>query len=731
MSEENKLNGASWIYAVREGAKTPVFRREIYLEKEVKRATISICGLGQFSLFVQGTEINYGNLEPGWTNYRKTCLYSTYDITKYLTLGLNSITVLIGNGMYHIDGERYMKFTGTFGDPTMVAEVNMTFEDGTKIEFVSDENWLYAESPITHSCIFGGEDFDSRINAWKHLVSKNQDGWRKVLIGEGPGGILKPAVQPPVIIQKYLLPISEERISERKTLFDFGRNFAGKIKITVKGKAGQQVKIIPGELLLENHDINQEFTGDPHYYQYTLSGTEQEEWMPRFTYYGQRYGLIETDVEDIKVEGVETFADCKRTGKFECSNELYNKIHGLIVGAIESNMQSVFTDCPHREKLGWLEETHLIGQGILNNFNAKRLYEKILNDMEDSQTQSGLVPNICPEFVEFDKGFRDSPEWGSACVILPWYLYERYGDKNLLELHYDLSKKYVNYLLGKSKEYILNYGLGDWLDVGHYPVHPANTPIPITATAILYYDLLLMKETAKALNKKVDILIYEDHICKAKKAYNEAFFYDLSGNYSNGSQTANAMALFLDLVPKPEYNRVLKNLLEDIRLKEGHLTGGDVGHPFTLRALEKCGCSDVIAKILMKRDFPSYGFQVDCGATTLCEDWDGPNTEHPVMSQNHFMLGGAEEWFYHYLAGIKVDMKENILAFEPNFVNEVNWVNCEISTVYGSAGIGWERKGKVVIIKMIIPAGFKVKLILNGHTEEISDHGEVWRSMAK
>ncbi len=523
-----------------------------------------------------------------------------------------------------------------------------------------------------------------------------------------------------VRIQGELPAIKEERITDGRVRYDFGRNFAGRFRIRVRGKRGQQVVITPGELLKEDGTINQEFTGGPHYYEYTLAGEGEEEWMPRFTYYGQRYALIETEAEILSVTGQEQYADCPQTGSFSCSNEMYNSIHRLIVGAVKSNMQSVFTDCPHREKLGWLEETHLIGPGILDNFDARALYEKILDDMEDSRTPEGLVPSISPEYVQFDLGFRDSPEWGSACVLVPWYLYQRYGDISILSRRFAVADRYARYLLSKrNKAGILNYGLGDWLDVGHYPSHPANTTIPVPATAILYQDLTVMARMAEILGRIPEKEWYESRAAECAEAFNEAFFYPLSGNYGTGSQTSNAMPLFLDLPEEKERARVIRNLKADIAMHDGHFTGGDVGHPYILRALAKCGLSDIIAENLMKTDFPSYGYQVACGATTLCEDWDGPNPEHPVMSQNHFMLGGAEEWFYGSLAGIRVDasLPEKIRIC-PCFVKEVDWVEAGTLTPAGTCRVRWEREGEQILVTVSLERKERILLCL-GETEEV------------
>ncbi len=713
MSTVFQEHHAQWICAPRQGCATPVFRREFWVDRPLASAQISLCGLGQFALFLGNTPLNHGVLEPGWTRYTKRCLYSTYDLTAYLDQGENILSVLIGNGMYHVSGERYVKFTGSFGPPTLIAVIELSYADGSREVLVTDKDWYYAPSPITHSCIYGGEDYDARISAWRAPMAAQPDAWQPAEPWEGPGGVLEEGRQPQVAIQSQLDPVEQIQLAPGRIRVDFGRNFAGRVAIRVRGAAGQTVRVTPGELLDSHGEINQEFSGSPHFYTYTLAGDGEEAYLPYFTYYGLRYAVIETEAELLSATGVESYADCLEGGSFRCSNELYNQIHQMILGAIRSNMQSVFTDCPHREKLGWLEQLHLIGPGVLYNYDAKALMAKVLQDMEDSQTEEGLVPDICPEYVEFELGFRDSPEWGSSCVILPWYLYERYGDLELLAAHYDMSRRYVDYLLSRAENYILNYGLGDWLDVGHYPAHPAHTPIPLTASAMLCYDLKIMERTARALGRYEDLQLYREHALKAREAFNHAFYYPLSGNYGTGSQASNALPLYLELPSETEQPRVLANLVEDIQRRDYHLTGGDIGHPFILRALSVCGREDIVAKVMGRTDFPSYGNMIRCGATTLCEDWDGANPEHPWSSQNHFMLGGAEEWFYHYLAGAYIDMaQEYPLTLSPAFPEEVDWVEGQVRIDGEAIPFRWDKLDDRVQITVTLPKGMGAKIIM-------------------
>ncbi len=706
----NRMECASWICAPRKGEGTPCFRREFELEENANQATIYMCGLGHFSLFVNGEEVNAGVIEPAWTDYAKTCYYSSYSLGNYVKKGRNDITVLLGNGMYYVSGtdeSRMIKFRNSFGEPALIAQLDIVTEAGENIQIVTDKTWMTAQSPIVFSCVYGGEEFDNRLSAWRKPVYQCPEAWNAAEFCKSTLGVLKPALQPPVKIHNEYAPIMEKRLSEDKVLYDFGRNFAGRVKICVKGKAGEKVKITTGELLSENGEINQEYSGDS-YCVYILSGEGEEKWMPRFTYYGMRYAVVETSAEILTVRAYDNYADCRRQGYFRCSNPLYNDIHTIIVRAIESNMQSLFTDCPHREKFGWLEQLHLVGKGVLCNFDALALMEKALYDMEDAQLENGLVPDTSPEYEVLWDGFRDSPEWGSACILLLLHLYQKYGDADILARHYDVARRYLKYLLSKAEDGILSHGLGDWGELGHDTPQAVMTPCQVTATSMLYLDLRAMKTIAEVLKKVEDAKEYQREAAKVKEAFHKELFDAESLSYGNGSQASNALALYLDVVPLEHRNTVIKHLIEDIHAHDLHFTGGDVGHPFILRALSAIGRDDVIAANLNLRTFPSYGYMLECGATTLLEHWDSADPEKPFASQNHFMLGAAEEWFFEHLAGIRIDMPNKQVIFEPYFAESVDSVECATGTPYGLVEVKWSRCGNEVKTQVKIPRELKL-----------------------
>jgi hypothetical protein len=504
----------------------------------------------------------------------------------------------------------------------------------------------------------------------------------------------------------------------------------------VKGKKGDQITFRPAELITDDGLITQDAVGAPVYFNYTLKGEGTETWQPQFTYYGFRYIQVEGAVPQreanpnnlpviMGIESLHTRNAAAKTGSFFCSNHLFNRTDTLINWAIKSNMASVFTDCPHREKLGWLEEVHLMGSSIKYNYDIASLGRKVVKDMINAQTEDGLTPDIAPEFVHFEGGFRDSPEWGSNGIIFPWYLYEWYGDKQVLTEAYPMMQRYADYLLKKSDNYILSYGLGDWFDIG--PKNPGEsqlTPKGVTATAIFYYDLCILNKVAKVLGNVQDARRYEDISEKIKAAFNKTFFDKNTGQYATGSQTANAMAVYMDLV-EPQYkNAVLENIVKDIRERKNSLTAGDIGYRYLVRVLEDNGRSDVIFDMNSRSDVPGYGFQLAHGATSLTESWQA----YRFVSNNHFMLGHLMEWFYSGLGGIM--QTKNSIGFQhidirPEPVGDVTNAETTYLSPYGTISTKWKKTNETFELNTKIPVNTTATIYLPASKRsEITESGK-------
>jgi alpha-L-rhamnosidase len=715
----------------------PVLRREFEISKPVARACAYVCGLGFHELQLNGRKVGDHVLEPGWTDYRKRCLYMTYEVTDQLHVGRNALGIMLGNGMYNVVGGRYVKFTGSYGPPKCVLELQIEFADGSSTSVVTDGSWRAAAGPITFSCIYGGEDHDARREprGWSE-PGFDDSSWATADVVDGPGGNLFAQSGPPIKVMQTFKPV---RVSEPRPgvyVYDFGQSFSGWPEITVQGPAGATVRMIPAELLDAQGLANQGGSGGPCYFQYTLAGTGEETWHPRFSYYGLRYVQIEGAQPGVDattagkprilaVEGQFVHADARVVGSFACSSPLFGRIHAIITAAIRSNMQSVLTDCPHREKLGWLEQDHLMAPSIMFNYDVAPLYAKISDDMRDAQLDNGLVPDIAPEYTVFQAGFRDSPEWGSACVLNPWFAYQHYGDRRVIDDNYENMKRYVGYLAGKAKDHLLSHGLGDWCDIGPAPYGVSQlTPIPLTATATFYQDLVAMASIARLLGRTADAEAYTARAGQVKEAFNRAFFHADSGQYATGSQTSNAMPLVLELVPPRRVAAVVDNLVKDVRAHGDHLTAGDVGHRYLVQALARNGRPDVLCAMTCRTDPPSYGFQVESGATTLTESWD----PRRGFSQNHFMLGHIDEWFYAGLAGINPD--PNGVAFDriiirPQVVGDLAWVRASYDSIRGQILSVWKREGGTLRVNVVIPANTAATVFVPADRAESVTEGGV------
>lgn len=693
----------------------PCFRKKFEVNKKLKAATAYISGLGHFEMSLNGKKVGNHFLDPGWTNYDKYALYLAFDILPYLVKGDNACGIMLGNGFYHTPRERYRKCTVSYGVPKTICMILLEYSDGTTEEVVTDSSWKCSPSPIVFSSIFGGEDYDARLEQYGWNTPDFDDAhWQNALSVSGPPSLRYQTSTPLAVMET--LPLKKMFLSKTgRWIYDLGQNFSGIVNLKVMAKEGQTIRLWPAELLDDNDDVTQGASGGPFYFEYTASGKKEgERWQPMFTYYGFRYVMVENAVpegaenpEGLPViqllEGLHTRNAAKTAGTFTCSNELFNRIFDLIDWSVRSNMASVVTDCPHREKLGWLEVTQLMGNSIHYTYNINRLYAKIIKDMHASQLSNGLVPDIAPEYVIFDDGFRDSPEWGSAYVILPWYMYQWYGDKRPIVENYEGMKRYVDYLSSKADGHIVSHGLGDWFDLGpNNPGESQLTSIAVTATATYYYDVCIMAKAAQLVDKKDDYEYYQSLAKEIRDAFNERFFNPVTKQYDTGSQTANALAIYLGFVDPADKDAVFKNIMDDLKARNYNQTPGEIGFRFLLNVLEQEGESETIFAINNRDDVPGYGFQLAKGATALTESWAALR----YVSNNHCMLGHLMEWFYNGVGGIyqsknSIAYKDVIIQPEP--VGDLRYAKTTYENEYGTIVSDWKREGKTFYLHVEIP----------------------------
>jgi alpha-L-rhamnosidase len=713
----------------------PLFRKEFEVNKTIQEATLYITGLGQYEASINGHKVGSSFLSPGWTNYDKTVLYNSYDVTSIIRQGKNAIGAIVGNGFYNINRERYRKITVAWGNPKLVGQLRIRFTDGSEQILVTGPDWKTSPSPITFTSIYGGEDYDAQLEqAGWNQPGFNDSSWKNAVLVTVPQGKLTKEKDFPIEIKRSFSVKVIRKLNDGSFLYDFGQNASGIVELQVKGKKGQLVRLTPSELITKDGQPNQSAVGYPSYFSYILKGDGIEVWRPRFSYTGFRYVKVEgalpgsekstgdsSQLIDLKL--LHNRNSAPLTGTFLCSNDLFNRTYTLINWAIQSNLQSVLTDCPHREKLGWLEVNHLMGSAIHFNLDIYQLYSKQVNDMMEAQLENGLVPDIAPEYVPFLGGFRDSPEWGSASVILPWLIYKWYGDVSVLKKAWPMMLRYVEYLKSKSENHIVSYGLGDWFDYGpNQPGEAQLTPKSLTATSSYYYDVKLLSEIASVLEKTDEQSRLEKWAVEIKTAFNARFFNPKTGVISTGSQTSMAMPLCVGLIDDQFQAKVLQNLEDSIRAQGKPLTAGDVGFHYLVEALTNGGKSQLLYEMNARDDVPGYGFQLKKGATSLTESWAALEN----VSNNHLMLGHLMDWFYTGLGGIgqtKKSVAYKEIVIKPEMVGDITWAKTSYQSAYGEIRSDWEKSGSTVKMNISIPANASALVYIPVTPESIVKEG--------
>mgnify|MGYP002724383061 CR=1 FL=1 len=722
-------------------------RKEVPVNKKVKSAIIYISGLGHYELTLNGEKLGNAQFDPMWSDYDKTIYYNAYDVTNQLEKN-NAIGVLLGNGFFNQQGGRYVKMQVSFGPPTLLFKMHLTYNDGTVEEINSNDSWKYSFSPLVYNDMYGGEDYDARLEqeGWD-TPGFDDSKWQPVVLQTAPKGQLKPQTTDPIkVMETYTAP-SIRKVDDAY-VFDMGQNLSGFPRIKVQGKEGDVIRLTVGENIYEDGSVNQSQSGSPYYYEYILKGGEEEVWHPRFTYYGYRYIQVNgakpervgdmidpvsptDDPRDIpiikEIESCFVYNSSARTGHFNSSNELFNDAYRLIINAIKSNMHAVFTDCPHREKLGWLEQVHLNGPGLFYNFDLTTFAPKIMQDIRDAQLPNGLVPDIAPEYVVFEGGFRDSPEWGSTSVILPFMYYQFYGDNSLIVEYYDVMKGYVDYLSSTATNHIVSHGLGDWCDYREDQPYGVshNTPVPLSASTHYFMVVDYLVQAAEMTGNKEDHARYAALKEEVKAAFNKEFFNEQTRQYGTGSQASNAMPLFAGIVEPEHKEAVLENLVKEIEEKGYRLSTGDVGNRYLFQTLADNGLNEVMYKMHNHREVPGYGFQLQFGATTLTELWD----PRAGASWNHFMMGQILEWFYKSLAGIRMEHEsiniESItndghannyqtVTIAPQVVGDLTYVSASHETVSGTISVDWRVEEGHFIMDLSVPFNCQAKVYLPG-----------------
>lgn len=703
---------------------SPLFRKSFVLESGIKDARIYISGIGYYELFINGKRVGERQLEPGWTDYRKRVLYSTYDITEYLLTGENVVGIQLGEGWYGHKHPSFVKFMGKtlewHGVPKLICDLRIQQADD-KLKNIASQGgaeggWMCCEGPIRENSIYDGEVYDARKEkpGWNmpgYKLDKSE--WVPAIYAAAPGGKLIAQIMPPITETKRIKPVYVSFAGE-SVVYDLGQNIAGWVEIKVKGHRGGRVELLYSETLYTDGTVNQEnLRGAKARDIYFLKGGDTETYKPRFTYHGFRYVQVnlEPGVLLEGLVGICVHSDVNKTGNFECSSEIMNRIYQALIQTEKNNMHSVPTDCPQRdERLAWLNDMTVRFEETLFNFDMLLFYEKWLDDIADAQDKcTGSIPDTAPYFY----GGHPSAHISSVYVLLPWYLYLYYGDQRALRKHYKGMKHYVQFLASQTKDGLIDKKyFGDWappmtesiLGWGENAL-PANIPSQIITTGYLYYDCIIMDRAAQLLGYKEDSKYFNEVANMAKEAINKEFLDTEKGYYKPNSQGSNVFPLFLDIVPEQMRQKVVENLVDNIvNVSNYHTSTGNQATKYLFEVLDKEKLNDIAYKLATQVTYPSIGYMLDNGATTIWERWEYADG-HNMNSHDHPMHGAFTVWFYKAIGGIRIEngLTDSVVIIKPNLIDGLNFAQAICETPKGKIKSKWEVKKNEVLFEVHIP----------------------------
>lgn len=693
-------------------AYAPYFRKPFPVSGKVRSARVYVCGLGYYELSINGARVSDHVLDPAFTRYDRRALYVTYDVTALLAAGENAVGVVLGNGLYNqtMPDAWHFNVTPWRGNPCLRFQLEIEYEDGQRARVASGPGWKTSPGPIRANATRSGESYDARLEmpGWDRHGFDDKT-WLPAIVVSGPAGALRAQSLPPIKVMQTIEPDSLSEPEPGVFVFDMGQGFAGWAQLRLYGPAGAQVTLRYGEKLdargrLDQTNINMHvYEGEVQTDHYALKGQGYEVYEPHFAYHGFRYVELtgfpgRPGLDNLR--GRVVYTSFERGGSFECSNDLINRIQRATVWSYTSNFHGYPTDCPHREKNGWTGDAHLAAEAGLYNFQSETAYRKWLEDFADEQQPSGELPGIVPT-SGWGYQWGNGPCWDSAYLLIPWYLYLYKGDLGALAQHYQGMKRYVDYVRGRSPSGLASFGLGDWVPPFGNP-EDYTAPLTLMATAYYYMDVTILARAAGLLGKTADAAELRDLAARIRTAFNARFYDTASGLYASGSQSAQSAALACGLVEPRQVRKVARQLVAEIRQQNWRINAGIHGAKFILNALSAADRGGVAYRLVVQRRYPSWGYMIDQGATTLWEEFNG------TSSLMHIMFGDVSAWFYKQLAGLTPVLDQP--GFKrahicPWLAPGLDWVKAEHTTVYGVYKITMEQHpGGRLSLDVTIPA---------------------------
>ncbi|WP_423128617.1 family 78 glycoside hydrolase catalytic domain [Gaoshiqia sp. Z1-71] len=734
---------------------SPYLRKEVTVVKTIKKATVYITCHGLYELSVNGEKISPDLFTPGWTSYQHRLQYQVFDLTERIREGENALGVVLGDGWYR----GYLVWQGNknlYGDKlALLFQLRIEYTDGSEQLVVSDDSWKSATGPILKSDIYNGETYDARLE----MPGWNQPGfddsaWGTVMVKNYGYDQLVPSEGVPVRITETIRPIKKITTPKGELVFDLGQNLVGWVRFRLKGKAGDKITLNHAEVLdQEGNFYTDNLRAAKAEDAYIFKGKGEEEYEPRFTFHGFRYIKVSDYPGEITLDDLEgrvVHSDMASTGDFVCSDSLVNRLQKNIDWGLRGNFLDVPTDCPQRdERLGWTGDAQVFAPTACFNRDTASFYTKWMKDFIVDQKSDGSVPWVVPNVVKdgggtgWSDGFG-STGWADAAVIIPWTVYQVYGDTRILEEQYESMKAWVEYMIRESGEArIFNAGFhfGDWLSFAEYYSYNyhapdygyagAHTDKELIATAYFYYTTGLMQKIASLLNRKADADRYELILPKIKTAFQNEFVTP-TGRLTSGTQTAYVLALCFSLLPDPLVQVVAKRLAGDVNYF-GHLTTGFIGTPLICQALTDHGYADVAYTLLFNKRYPSWLYPVTQGATTIWERWDGIKPDGTFQtvgmnSFNHYAYGAVGDWLYKSVAGLNPD--EQNPAYKSFFIKpwlhpELDFAKVSYQSMYGKIVSGWKREGEKLNLEVEVPVNTKARIYIPcADAESLTESGQ-------
>ena len=693
----------------------PYFRKVFSAEKKVKSARAYIAVAGLYELYLNGKKIGNHRLDPMYTRFDRRTLYVTYDLTPEILAGKNSIGVLLGNGWYNLQSTAVWDFdkAGWRARPTFCMDLRLVYEDGSEETITSGKDWKTALSPVIFNSIYTAEHYDARLEqpGW-NTVDFDDSKWNGVIYREAPSANIVSQMLHPIRNVQEIPAKSIRKFNDTNYVFDLGRNISGVSKIKINGPAGTIIKLRHAERLypnghtdISNIDIHYRPTDNTDPFQtdiIILNGKGEESFMPHFNYKGFQYVEV-TSSQPVSLSkeslvGYFMHSDVPAVGVVNSSEPVINKIWWATNNSYLSNLFGYPTDCPQREKNGWTGDAQIAIETGLYNFDGITIYEKWLADHRDEQQPNGVLPSIIPS-NGWGYEWGNGPDWTSTIAIIPWNIYLFYGDKKLLADCYENIKRYVDHITEISPTGLTTWGLGDWVPV------KSVSPVELTSTCYYYADAMILAKAAKILGKPEDEQKYTTLFNRIKTAFNQKYLNLNTAIYADGFQTEMSVPLYWGLVPEGYISKVAANLARRVAADNFHLDVGLLGQKAILNALSENGYADMAYKIASQKTYPSWGWWMENGATTLYENWKIDAKSD--ISLNHIMFGEIGAWLYKGLGGIKPDPEnpgfKNVLL-EPNFVAGLDHFEAKHDGPFGTVSSSWRKKRKRILYTVFIPA---------------------------